>query len=98
MLLAIQLHRKQMASFPGFRTKLLKRSHRSLTAVALAVLCLTVVARSQQAISVAVNKSKAEKNETVEVTITGATEAVLIKPTVGAEPLELRKGEKPNTY
>ena len=87
-----------MASFPGFRTKLLKRGHRSLTAVALAVLCLTVVARSQQAISVAVDKSKAEKNETVEVTITGATEAVLIKPTVGAEPLELRKGEKPNTY
>lgn len=71
---------------------------RSLAGIAVVVVCLTAIAKSQPAISVTVSKSKVAKGETVEVTITGATRAVLVKPTAGSVPLDLRKGGKQNTY
>jgi len=71
---------------------------RSLAAIAVVVVCFAAIARSQPSISVTVSAPKVSKGETVVVTITGATEAVLVKPTVGSVPLDLRNGEKPKTY
>ena len=90
-----------MSTFFWFRTKLFQRFLRSLAALAVLFLCLVAVARSQSpAISVTVDKSKPERGQTVQITITnpGAAEAVLLKPTVGVAPLELSKSDKPNAY
>jgi len=70
-----------------------------LAAIALLVTTLAAVATAQSSsISIAVNKQKVERGETVAVTVKGASEAILLKPTVGAVSLELRKGNKPNAY
>jgi len=90
-----------MSIFFWFRAEIFQWLFRSFAAIAVVFLCLAAVARSQSSeIWVAVDKLKPERGQTVKITITSedAIEAELLKPAVGVAPLELRRGDKPNTY